>query len=42
LGEALGGVVLIRLCKAALVAAVGLLMSLVAFGNLIDYGSNCC
>ncbi len=31
---------LIRLCKAALVAAMGLLMSLVAFGNMVDYGSN--
>ena len=31
---------LIRLCKAALVAATGLLMGLVAFGNLVDYGSN--
>jgi predicted small integral membrane protein len=32
--------VVVRLCKAALVATVGLLMSLVALGNVLDYGSN--
>ncbi|WP_293855274.1 DUF2165 family protein [uncultured Alsobacter sp.] len=32
--------VLLRLCKAALVAAVALFFTLVAFGNVTDYGSN--
>lgn len=31
---------IIRLCKIALVAAVAFFFSLVAFGNLTDYGSN--
>jgi predicted small integral membrane protein len=30
----------IRIAKAALVAAVALLASLVSFGNLTDYGTN--
>ncbi len=34
------GTVLIRLCKAALVAAMGLMMCLVALGNVVDYDSN--
>jgi predicted small integral membrane protein len=32
--------VLVRLCKVALVAAIALFFSLVAFGNITDYGSN--
>jgi predicted small integral membrane protein len=32
--------IVIRLVKAALVAAIALLVSLVAFGNLTDYGTN--
>ncbi|MDE1993667.1 MAG: DUF2165 domain-containing protein [Rhizobiaceae bacterium] len=32
--------VLVRLCKVALVAAVALFFALVAFGNITDYGSN--
>lgn len=32
--------VLIRLCKTALVATLALFFTLVAFGNLTDYGSN--
>lgn len=31
---------LIRLCKASLVAAMALLLALVAFGNIVDYGDN--
>ncbi len=31
---------LIRLCKASLVAAMALLLGLVAFNNIVDYGSN--
>jgi predicted small integral membrane protein len=31
---------LVRLCKIALVASVALFFSLVAFGNMTDYGSN--
>lgn len=30
----------VRLCKIALVAAYGLLMALIAFGNITDYGTN--
>lgn len=30
----------IRLCKASLVAAMGLLLGLVAFNNIVDYGDN--
>jgi predicted small integral membrane protein len=32
--------ILVRLCKIALVASVALFFSLVAFGNFTDYGSN--
>ena len=32
--------IVIRMVKAALVAAIALLASLVAFGNLTDYGTN--
>jgi predicted small integral membrane protein len=32
--------VIVRLCKIALVAAVAFFFTLVAFGNLTDYGSN--
>lgn len=32
--------VLIRLCKTALVASIALFFTLVAFGNVTDYGSN--
>jgi predicted small integral membrane protein len=31
---------LIRLCKASLVAAMALLLGLVAFNNIVDYGDN--
>ena len=31
---------LIRLCKASLVAAMALLLALVAFNNIVDYGGN--
>jgi len=31
---------LIRLCKASLVAAMALLLALVAFNNIVDYGDN--
>ena len=32
--------VLVRLCKTALVAALALFFTLIAFGNITDYGSN--
>ena len=32
--------ILIRLCKASLVAAMALLLGLVAFNNIVDYGDN--
>ncbi|KAA0690255.1 DUF2165 domain-containing protein [Neorhizobium sp. P12A] len=32
--------VLVRLCKVALIAAIALFFTLVAFGNITDYGSN--
>lgn len=32
--------IVVRLCKIALVASVALFFSLVAFGNITDYGSN--
>ena len=31
---------MIRLCKASLVAAMALLLALVAFNNIVDYGDN--
>ena len=31
---------LIRLCKASLVAVMALLLGLVAFNNIVDYGDN--
>ena len=45
-GQGTGGVgkidpgMVIRLCKASLVAAMALLMGLVAFNNIVDYGDN--
>ena len=39
----MGGVdpgVVIRLCKASLVAAMALLLALIAFNNIVDYGDN--